>query len=45
MVVAMDVQAGIVDEKMDAVKEYMEWRNMPRNLVVRVRKYGQLPLM
>ena len=39
MVTTMDKQAALVEEKMDAVKEWMLSRNIPRPLVIRVRKY------
>ena len=39
MVQQMDRQAAIIEDRMDAVKEWMASRNMPRKLFVRVRKY------
>jgi CRP-like cAMP-binding protein len=39
MVTTMDKQASLVEDKMDAVKEWMMSRNIPRQLNVRVRKY------
>jgi hypothetical protein len=39
MVAAIDRQAGIIDEKMDAVKEYMLHRRIPRPIAKRVRIY------
>ena len=39
MVQQMDRQAVLVEERMDAVKEWMTSRNMPRRVFVRVRKY------
>ena len=32
-------QGAIVEEKMDAVKEYMVFRRLPRDIVVRMRRY------
>ena len=28
-----------VGEKMDAVKDYVQWRNLPRELSIRIRRY------
>lgn len=39
MVTTMDKQAALVEDRMDAVKEWMMSRNIPRKLVIRVRKY------
>jgi len=39
MVQQMDRQAALVEDRMDAVKEWMLSRNMPRKLFSRVRKY------
>ena len=39
MVAAMDREAAIKEDRMDAVKEWMTSRNMPHSLFVRVRKY------
>ena len=39
LVAAMDRQACIVEEKMGAVKEYLRWRSVPRELRARVKKY------
>ena len=39
MVAAMDREAAIREDRMDAVKEWIASRNMPHNLFVRVRKY------
>jgi len=38
MVTTMDRQAAAFEEKMDKVKEWMTTRNIPRKLLVRVRK-------
>ena len=39
LVAAIDRQAALNEEKMDEVKEYMRWRNLPRDLVMRMRKH------
>ena len=39
MVAAMDREAAIREDRIDAVKEWIASRNMPHNLFVRVRKY------
>ena len=39
LVNAMDRQAAINEAKMDEVKEYMRWRQVPRDLKVRLRRY------
>ena len=39
MVSAMDRQAAAFEERMDMVKDWMMTRNMPRKLLIRVRKY------
>lgn len=39
MVQQMDQEASMKEQRMDAVKEWMSSRNMPRKLFVRVRKY------
>ena len=39
MVAAMDREAAIKEDHMDAVKEWMASRNIPQKLFVRVRKY------
>jgi len=39
LVAAVDRQAALSDEKMDEIKEYMRWRKLPRDLVVRMRRY------
>ena len=33
------MQAALVEEKTDAVKEYVAWRGLPRDLSVRVKKH------
>ena len=35
----LDRQRALVSEKMDAVKDYVQWRNLPRDLSTRVRRY------
>ena len=39
LVAAIDRQAALSEEKMDEVKEYMRWRKLPRDLVIRLRRY------
>ncbi len=39
LVAAMDRQAAIKEEKMGAIKEYLRFRNVPRDLQSRVRKF------
>jgi len=39
LVAAIDRQAALNEEKMDEVKEYMRWRKLPRDLVIRLRRY------
>lgn len=39
LVNAMDRQAAINEAKMDEVKEYMRWRQVPRDLKMRLRRY------
>jgi CRP-like cAMP-binding protein len=39
MIAALDRQAALSEEKMDAIKEYMRWRKFPRELTVRMRRY------
>lgn len=39
VVATLDRQASLVEEKMDSVKEYLEWRGIPKSLSLRVRRY------
>jgi len=39
LVAAVDRQAALSEERMDEVKEYMRWRKLPRDLVMRLRRY------
>ena len=39
LVAAVDRQAALSEEKLDEVKEYMRWRQLPRELVLRMRRY------
>jgi hypothetical protein len=39
LVQAIDRQAAITENNMDEVKEYMRWRRLPRDLVLRIRRY------
>jgi hypothetical protein len=36
---SLDRQTALVEERMDAVKEYLLWREVPRELSVRVKRY------
>lgn len=38
-VASMDQQASLVNEKMEAIKEYLIWRKVPKNLRIRIRRY------
>lgn len=38
LIATFDRQAVLVEEKMDAVKEYLQWREIPRDLSIRVRR-------
>jgi len=35
----LDRQSALVEEKMDAVKEYLAWRGLPRDLSIRTKRY------
>jgi len=39
LVAALDRQAALSEERMDEIKEYMRWRQLPRDLVMRMRRY------
>ena len=39
LVAAIDRQAALTENMMDEVKEYMRWRKLPRDLVLRMRRY------
>ena len=39
MVAAIDRQAALSEERLDEIKEYMRWRKLPRDLVMRLRRY------
>mmetsp|Transcript_18159 Transcript_18159/g.36614 ORF Transcript_18159/g.36614 Transcript_18159/m.36614 type:complete len:611 (-) Transcript_18159:819-2651(-) len=39
LLASLDRQAALVEEKMDAVKEYLAWRQVPRDLSIKVRRY------
>ena len=41
LVASLDRQAAIVEEKTDIVKEYVEWRSLPRDLALRIKKHTQ----
>ena len=36
---ALDRQAALVTQKMDTIKEYLQWRSIPRDLNIRIRRY------
>ena len=38
LVSAMDRQAAMVEERLDEVKDYIRWRKLPRDLVIRMRR-------
>jgi len=35
----LDNQASLVEEKLEAVKEYVQWRSLPKDLIIRIRRY------
>ena len=39
LIAGMDRQAAILQQRLDAVKEYTAWRGMPRELAARVRAF------
>ena len=39
LVQALDRQAALSEERMDEVKEYMRWRKLPRDLMIRMQRY------
>ena len=39
LIASLDRQGALVEEKMDAVKEYLTWRRVPKTLSKRVRRY------
>ena len=39
LISALDRQAALSEEKMEAIKEYMRWRRLPRELTIRMRRY------
>ena len=39
LVAAVDRQAALSEERLDEVKEYMRWRKLPRDLVIRMRRH------
>jgi CRP-like cAMP-binding protein len=36
---SLDNQSALVEGKMEAIKEYVQWRSLPKNLVIRMRRY------
>ena len=41
LVGSLDRQAALVEQAVDAMKEYIEWRGIPKPLGVRIRKHAQ----
>ena len=39
LIAALDKQAAMVEEKIDAIKEYLRWRGVPRRLSLSVQRY------
>jgi len=39
LVASLDRQAALLEEKTDAVKEYIAWRKLPRELSLRIKKH------
>lgn len=39
LMTSLDRQASLVEEKLDNVGEYLRWRQLPRDLALRVRRY------
>ena len=39
LVASLDQQSSILEEKLDALKEYLVWRGVPRDLSLRTRRY------
>ena len=39
LVQSLDRQAALAQQRLDEVKEYMRWRKLPRDLIVRLRRY------
>jgi hypothetical protein len=35
----MDRQSALVNQKLDCVKEYLQWRQTPRDLAIRIKRY------
>lgn len=42
LLATLDRQSALVGDKMDSVKEYLLWREIPRSLGVRVRRYYEV---
>ena len=38
LIATFDRQAVLVEEKMDGVKEYLQWRGIPRDVTIRVKR-------
>uniref|UniRef100_A0A7S2GCY9 Cyclic nucleotide-binding domain-containing protein n=1 Tax=Haptolina brevifila TaxID=156173 RepID=A0A7S2GCY9_9EUKA len=36
---SLDNQSSLVESKMEAVKDYVQWRSLPQDLVIRIRRY------
>ena len=43
LIAHLDRQAGLVEERIDNVKEYLRWRRIPRDLSVRIRESCRTP--
>ena len=39
LVAHLDRQAAVVEERIDVVKQYLRWRQIPREMSVRIRRY------
>ena len=39
LIASIDRQAAVIEEATDSMKEYVEWRGLPKNLGIRVKKH------
>ena len=39
LLASLDRQSSLVEEKLDAVKEYLQWRGIPKELSLRIKRY------
>jgi len=39
LIAALDRQAALVQEKLDQIREYLQWRGTPKELSVRIKRY------